>query len=225
MSYATQPQTARPAAILGAIGIPAAFAGLLVVGLAVKEGVAEIYTGPLPTREFPQDPPPPPPDQPQPRDQTARPLDPIVVPPLPEIFPPKPTFVDTTDKLPPLAEEIQLGEIDTTVIGDPLGSIVPTPDPVAATPRNQPSRWVTNGDYRPRWVREGLSGTARFDLAISSKGRVTDCTITKSTGHAQLDTATCKLIAKRARFNPALNSNGNPVSGSYSSAVNWQLPD
>jgi len=223
MSYVTQPQTARPAAILGAVGIPAAFAGLLVIGLAVKHVVVEPEPGPIVTYDYKK--PPPPEKTEQPQKTPDRALDPIVVPPLPEILPPTPTFVDTTDKLPPLSDDIQFGEIDTPVIGDPLGSIVPTPDPVSATPRNQPSRWVTNGDYRPRWVREGLSGTARFDLAISSQGRVTNCTITKSTGHAQLDTATCKLIAKRARFNPALNSNGDPVSGSYSSAVNWQLPD
>ncbi|MBU1606453.1 MAG: energy transducer TonB, partial [Alphaproteobacteria bacterium] len=70
-----------------------------------------------------------------------------------------------------------------------------------------------------------LTGTARFRLEIAADGRVTGCAITGSTGHAALDTATCRLLEQRARFEPARNSNGDAVAGSFVNAVRWELPD
>ena len=40
-----------------------------------------------------------------------------------------------------------------------------------------------------------------------------------------LDEATCELVTRRARFDPAKNNQGRAVAGNYSSAVRWQLPD
>src|SRR3546814_8691548 len=56
-----------------------------------------------------------------------------------------------------------------------------------AAPRNDPASWVTDSDYRSRWIREGLQGTAKFRLEIAASGKVSGCTITQSTGHAVLD--------------------------------------
>jgi protein TonB len=59
---------------------------------------------------------------------------------------------------------------------------------------------------------------------VGPDGRVQSCTVTSSSGHADLDDATCKNIQRRARFDPALDSNGQPTSGSWSSRVRWQIP-
>ncbi len=105
----------------------------------------------------------------------------------------------------------------------------PTPRPgfdaVSARPRNDPSRWLTDRDYRVNWARRGLSGIARFRLAIAADGKVTDCTITGSTGHSELDQATCALVARRARFEPARDNRGEAVAGQYQSTVRWDLPE
>jgi len=54
---------------------------------------------------------------------------------------------------------------------------------------------------------------------------VSDCTITGSTGHGELDRATCRLVQGRALFNPAKGSDGEVTAGSYSSSVNWSIPE
>ena len=56
-------------------------------------------------------------------------------------------------------------------------------------------------------------------------GKVTACQITRSSGHADLDDATCKNITRRGRFYPAQDKNGNAISGSWGSSVRWVIPE
>ncbi len=97
-------------------------------------------------------------------------------------------------------------------------------EPAGARPNSNTSRWVTNDDYRSRWNLEKMAGTARFALAIDARGKVTGCTITRSTGHAPLGAATCDLVTKRARFEAARDGTGKPVAGNYSGVITWQIP-
>ena len=73
MTYAANTRRPNPAAMAGAMGIPAAIGALLVVGLAVT-----VVTAPTPPRlkgvtftPTPLPPPPPQPDQPKPTSPTA----------------------------------------------------------------------------------------------------------------------------------------------------------
>ncbi len=230
MSYVTQKQTGQPVAILGAIGIPAAFAGLLVIGLAVKAVIptepddfgAVTITPTLPP------PPPEPTAEPDTSPKTSPTLPDPYIPPIPNPIPTTGPLVNTTGELPPVGGDIYLGPIPGTDLGDGLGGVtpsMPTFDPIAAKPANDASRWVTDNDYRSSWIRRGYSGKASFSLEVSTSGRVTNCSITRSTGHSALDTATCSLIAKRARFDPAMDASGAPTAGVYTSSINWQLPN
>ncbi len=108
--------------------------------------------------------------------------------------------------------------------GTPGPSPSPLADPIGAVPRGNPGGWVTTSDYRTRWINEGLTGIASFTLKIDASGKVSDCAITKSTGHDVLDGATCRLLERRARFTPARNGKGEKVAGTYSSSINWQIP-
>lgn len=226
MNYASNTRRPNPAALAGALGIPAAFAALLVVGLTVKVVIAEkppalqgFTLKPIPI-------PPPPPDPVEPAATTTK----------------QPASTTTTitrpDNIPvdlgssnPIETLPGVGEITGPIIGPvDFGIPGPTPsaspfDPVGAAPRNNPGRWVTDSDYRPRWIREGLTGNASFTLRIDAAGKVTGCTITRSTGHAVLDTATCELVTKRARFDAARDGTGKPVAGSFTSTINWRIPD
>ena len=103
----------------------------------------------------------------------------------------------------------------------------PTPsfDPVAARPANNARAWVTQSDYRSSWISRDYAGTVGFRLNVGASGRVEGCSVTQSSGVAALDEATCQLVTRRARFDPAKNGEGRAVAGSYNGAVRWQLPD
>ena len=110
---------------------------------------------------------------------------------------------------------------------DPLPLPSPKPPsfaPKFARPKGKTANWVTTNDYPTSALRQELSGTTRYRLAIDASGKVSGCTIAVSSGHAELDQATCEKLTRRAQFEPATNEDGTLVAGSFSGAVTWQLP-
>ncbi|OZA20685.1 MAG: hypothetical protein B7X90_05440 [Novosphingobium sp. 17-62-19] len=105
----------------------------------------------------------------------------------------------------------------------------PAPKPLfttrSAAPKSAPGSWVSDRDYPTAAIREEREGTTRFRLSVGMDGKVTGCEITASSGSPDLDAATCAKVTARARFIPALGSDGMPMSGSYASAVRWVLPE
>lgn len=96
--------------------------------------------------------------------------------------------------------------------------------PSAARARNDMAGWVTTDDYPTADARAGHTGTVRFRLAIDAGGRVTDCTITQSSGYPGLDAATCRNVNKRARFDPATDAAGERIAGNYAGTIRWVIP-
>ncbi len=94
----------------------------------------------------------------------------------------------------------------------------------AAVAKGNPGNWANTNDYPSRALQQEREGTTGFRVTVGSDGRVTDCQITSSSGHADLDAATCSNVKRRARFAPALDDDGNPTTGSYSNRVRWQIP-
>jgi periplasmic protein TonB len=161
----------------------------------------------------PEEPPPPPPDQP-----ITPP--PVVTPPPIVRTPPTTAPVITTNTPPPVFTP-------TPIVAPPPPPPAAPPPPSKASgaqPRGNPGSWATPNDYPARALREERAGTTRFRVTIGPDGRVTDCQVTGSSGHADLDEATCKNVTRRARFKPALDQAGNPISDTYSNAVRWEIP-
>lgn len=96
--------------------------------------------------------------------------------------------------------------------------------PPKLKPVGNPGDWITPDDYPPAALRAYRTGSSGFRLSIDTAGHVTGCSITKSSGSADLDEATCKLLSARASFAPAMGRNGQAVSGTFSSSVHWQIP-
>jgi len=160
--------------------------------------------------EEPEEPPPPPPDQPiEPPPVVSPP--PIVAP----VAAPRPV-IRTVPTAPPPPRPV--------IAPPPPPPPPPPPQRANPEPRGNPGSWANANDYPSRALREEREGTTRFRLTVNADGRVSDCQITGSSGHADLDEAACKNLTRRARFRPALDANGNPTTGSYSNAVRWQIP-
>jgi periplasmic protein TonB len=62
-------------------------------------------------------------------------------------------------------------------------------------------------------------------MTVGPDGRVQDCQVTSSSGNTALDNAACTNLRRRARFEPALDRDGNPTTGSATRNVRWQLPE
>ena len=86
-------------------------------------------------------------------------------------------------------------------------------------------RWETNDDYPDAARRVGAQGDAEFSVLVGTDGKPKECRVTKSAGHPALDTATCDLIMRRARFNPAKDESGKPKEFYYANRVRWRMPD
>ena len=148
---------------------------------------------------------------------------PVVVPFRPIDLSPDRPKVDATDIVLPTADLLP----KVIPLPTPGPSMRPTPavEPVPARPRNDPGLWVTEADYRSSWINREMVGTARFRLQVGTSGKVEGCAITGSSGYSELDRATCDLVARRAKFEPAKSSDGERIAGTYISSVRWQLPE
>ncbi len=93
-----------------------------------------------------------------------------------------------------------------------------------ATPLTATGKWFDMTDYPRAAQNEGRAGTVVFVLTVGKDGRATDCKIDQSSGHSDIDASTCQAAKKRAKFNPALDANGNKIEGSYRNRVTWSVP-
>lgn len=227
-AYANQPQN-RAAAIAGVAAIHAGLGALLIYGLATGS-FAPPESPKLSAGQIPIEPPPPPEPTAEPSPDKAQEASsrPVVAPLPPTSLATSPPRVDTSDIILPPAPPVPvpLPNVAPTVAPPPPPpSPTPSFDPVAARPSNSPGGWVTQADYRQAWISREYTGTVGFRLSVGASGRVENCSVTRSSGVSALDQATCQLITRRARFDPAKNGQGRAVAGTYSSAVRWQLPD
>jgi protein TonB len=192
-----------------------------VTGLAynvVKKVAADLKTfnveeEPPPPEEKP---PPPPPDQP--------------VQPPPVVTPPP--IVRTNTMPPPIVTTNVAPPPVITPTAPPAPPRPPAPPPPPPPPRRvQPAKARANlgslfsdEDYPASAVRAGESGATGFRLDVGPNGRVTNCTVTSSSGSSALDSTTCRLLRSRARFTPATDSTGAATSDTVGGRIVWRLP-
>jgi periplasmic protein TonB len=164
-----------------------------------------------------------PPEEEEPPPEPEKQIEPPVVspPPLVRTITPPPT-VRTVDTPPPAAP------IVPTAAPPAPAAPPPPPPPVAKRPnpipKGNPGNWANTNDYPSRALQQEREGTTGFRVTVGPNGRVTECSVTSSSGHPDLDQATCSNVQRRARFDPALDGSGNPTTGSYSNRVRWQIP-
>lgn len=238
MAYVNQEgSTARTKAIIGVVGIHAIIGYGLVTGLSFDKITAALDNPEgifIPVPEQTPPPPPPSPAQPKPAVTPPSAAPAPYVPPVPTPLATRAPDISTSEiilpPLPPLRDldmtGVGTGSGETLVLPPPAPKATPTGvEPSPARARGNPGEWVTNDDYRSSWIAREMEGTVTFQVAIDARGRVTQCAVTKSSGHSELDAATCANVTRRARFEPARNSQDRAVPSTYSNTVLWQIPD
>lgn len=193
--------------------------GLAASGSGFKDKVFTAINLPQPKN----DPPPPPPvDKTVKQDKSVidRPDTQIKIPPQPG------TTVNTGELTTSTGSEgnDSLGEVVFPRDPDPVPSPEPLFKPKSASPKGQWKNWVTTNDYPTQELRMEHEGVTRYRLSIDSKGQVTECAVTASSGFSGLDKATCDTVKRRAKFEPATDQTGARTTGSFSGSVSWQIP-
>ena len=165
-----------------------------------------------------------PPEEEEPPPEPEKQIEPPVVSPPPLVRTVTPPPQITTVQNPPPSAPI----VPTAAPPAPSAPPPPPPPPVAKRPnplpKGNPGNWANTNDYPSRALQQEREGTTGFRVTVGANGRVTDCQISSSSGHPDLDQATCTNVTRRARFDPALDGSGNPTTGTYSNRVRWQIP-
>jgi protein TonB len=195
-------------------------AALTALAMTKGEAIRHYWEPPIVVDTIKEDDPPPPvkiEDPVTPPQTVITHVPPIVPPPI------RDSFV-TSEPLPPVKQ---------VVIVEPDRVFVPKPEPaVKIEPRKvEPARakanlasYVSDEDYPSNAVRNEEQGTTRFRLVVGPDGKVKECSVTSSSGSSALDSTTCKLMRQRAKFTPAMDSNGKPTGDTVASAIRWVLP-
>ena len=69
--------------------------------------------------------------------------------------------------------------------------------------------------------RPAIGGTVSVIYTIEPDGRATHCEITRSSGSAELDDTTCRLIERRFVFEPSRDRAGRPIRSTMEQNHEW----
>lgn len=84
---------------------------------------------------------------------------------------------------------------------------------------------IGDSDYPRSASRSRAGGTVVVRFTVGTDGRPTGCRVTRSSGHADLDATTCRLIEQRFRYRPARDAAGRSVPDELGwKQVWWQEP-
>jgi protein TonB len=100
---------------------------------------------------------------------------------------------------------------------------LPSSAPIPATPRGR-YNFFSDDDYPIASRAASEEGATRVRYLIGRDGLVSQCVVVQSSGFARLDNATCEIILRRFRFNPASSdANGQLVREQKTQTVTWRL--
>jgi protein TonB len=218
MSYAQHKQLSgnRTLAIILVAILQLGLGYAIVTGLAYN--VIKKAAQDLKTFDVEEQPPPPEEPPPPPKDMPKVPPPPVTPPPLVRMQAPTPPIQVIEAPTPP-----------------PIPPVVAAPPPPAPPPppRKVQSAQSAKGDLRSLFSADDYpasasaaeaQGTAQATLTISPTGQVVGCNLIRSTGNGALDSATCNILRRRAKFTPAKDSNGNATTDTITTPpIVWRL--
>jgi periplasmic protein TonB len=223
-----------------AIAVEALLAALLFAGLRTQALVRSDPDASLLSFDVPPPPPPPapepavrraapkaegaaaPPNRVSKATEVVAPPPPILLPPSPVVAAPKPaTASDSASGAAPVAGP----GTGAGGVGEGTGSGGRGNGPGGGG--GVPLRWIgggiTDADYPRAALKAGASGTVGLRFVVGVDGRVSSCTITRSSGNRDLDETTCKLIRKRFRYVPSKDAAGRPYADTVTGEHRWDL--
>lgn len=77
--------------------------------------------------------------------------------------------------------------------------------------------------YPSNLLQDGEQAVVRIRMNISEVGRPTACTVQLSMSNSQFEELACALLLRHARFEPALDGNGDPIASYWVTQVTYQI--
>ena len=87
----------------------------------------------------------------------------------------------------------------------------------------KPQSVANSNDYPSRALQQQRQGVAIVALHVASDGTIARCAIHQSSGHADLDAASCSSYVD-VRFWPALGANREPIESVVNKTIRWVIP-
>lgn len=91
-------------------------------------------------------------------------------------------------------------------------------------PRSINNLGLRSESYPREAMEDGVSGQLVMRLTIALDGRATDCRVVATSATASLDQTACRVALRHGRFEPALDSAGQPTAATYAVSVLWITP-
>ena len=82
---------------------------------------------------------------------------------------------------------------------------------------------IYDRDYPKAAARAGIGGTVWVRYTVRTDGRASDCRVTRSSGNADLDAVTCRLVTKRFRYRPGTDAGGQAIMSSVEEDHTWVI--
>lgn len=107
--------------------------------------------------------------------------------------------------------------LETSFLSTDRGGVVAS----RAVPLDQGS-WVQQSDYPGLMQKYGMGARIAVRLTVGTAGRATFCQIQNSTVPQMFEDALCLALMRRAKFEPALNEDGEKVPSYWSLTVDFR---
>jgi protein TonB len=89
------------------------------------------------------------------------------------------------------------------------------------------ARWIRGSirgsDYPRAALERRIGGTVFLRFIVAPNGRVSACAVTRSSGSAELDAITCRLIMSRFRYRPARDAAGRAIADIIRGQHVWEV--
>ncbi|MEO5809168.1 MAG: energy transducer TonB [Sphingomicrobium sp.] len=82
---------------------------------------------------------------------------------------------------------------------------------------------IRPSDYPKAALKAGIGGRVEFRFTVAASGRVSNCAITRSSGNAELDATTCRVIIQRFRYRPSTDAAGRPRADEVEGDHLWSV--
>lgn len=91
-------------------------------------------------------------------------------------------------------------------------------------PKKSWASYASPYDYPASALSALAEGETHALIDVSPEGRASNCRVIRTSGNQEIDEATCMIVTKRARYDPARNYEGGAIAAPFYLTFRWEIP-